>query len=300
MKYRILSLYILLFSCSIQSKEIAITFDDAPRSNSHYFSGAERTKRIINELKQHDTKAMFFVTTKNLNAKTQQRIDNYHNAGHPLANHSQSHLWLHRTPVKEYIQDILVADKKLAHYKNFQKLYRFPFLDEGRTIEKRDALRQFLKSNGYKNGYVTIDNYDWYMDSLFQKATKDKLRLNKEKLRSFYVDTLVSAANYYNDLAVKHLERSPKHLLLLHENDLAALFIGDLITALKKDGWKIIPPLKAYEDPIATQIPDTLFNGQGRIAALIAEKGVPRKQLIHFSEDEAKLKQLFETDVVTQ
>ena len=31
-------------------------------------------------------------------------------------------------------------------------------------------MRAHLVAAGYVNGYVTVDNYDWYLDRLFQKA----------------------------------------------------------------------------------------------------------------------------------
>jgi peptidoglycan-N-acetylglucosamine deacetylase len=80
--------------------------------------------------------------------------------------------------------------------------------------------------------------------------------------------------------------------LLLHENDLAALFVGDLIQLLKGKGWKIISPEDAYADPIASEIPDVLFNGQGRVGAIAYSKGWKPADLIQQSEDEAYLDKL--------
>ena len=69
-------------------------------------------------------------------------------------------------------------------------------------------------------------------------------------------------------MAKEVLGRSPKHVLLLHENDLAALFIKDLIKHIRESGGKIISPAEAYKDPIADFIPNVLMNNQGRIAAI--------------------------------
>ena len=62
-------------------------------------------------------------------------------------------------------------------------------------------------------------------------------------------------------------------MLLLHENDLASLFITDLVKFIRGKGWTIISPAEAYRDPIATAIPDVLLNNQGRVAALAKENG---------------------------
>ena len=64
-------------------------------------------------------------------------------------------------------------------------------------------------------------------------------------------------------------------MLLLHENDLAALCLDTLIEKIKVKGWKIISPVDAIKDPIYSKRPNTLFNGNGQIAALYHEaKGV--------------------------
>ena len=93
-------------------------------------------------------------------------------------------------------------------------------------------------------------------------------------------------------VAVKKLGRSPRHVLLLHENDLAALYLGDLVKKLRKTGWKIISPERAFQDPIASVEPDTLVLGQGRVIALATAKGYtgPGRRW----EDEAMLQQEFE------
>ena len=78
------------------------------------------------------------------------------------------------------------------------------------------------------------------MDSLFQQAVKDKKIINFSQLKKFYVETIMKSIEFYNELGTKNLSATPKHVLLLHENDLAALFISDLVKELRNKGWKII------------------------------------------------------------
>ena len=49
--------------------------------------------------------------------------------------------------------------------------------------------------------------------------------------------------------------------------------LAPLVSALRADGWHIVPTVEAYEDPIAARDPDTLWLGQGRVAALAAGDG---------------------------
>lgn len=113
-------------------------------------------------------------------------------------------------------------------------------------------------------------------------------------MKQVYVESLWSSIKFYDNIAQQVLGRSPKHILLLHENDLAALFIADLAEFIKAKGGKIISPQEAYTDPIADMVPDVLFNNQGRIAAIARSKGYAVRQLVHESEDVKFLDDLFE------
>jgi len=102
----------------------------------------------------------------------------------------------------------------------------------------------------------------------------------------------MSAVAFYDNVAIEALERSPAHMLLLHENDLAALFIGDLVAELRKQGWQIIHPDDVYTDPIAEIEPSTLITGQGRVAALAVDAGTDPRTLTHLSIEEDQIDQL--------
>lgn len=285
-----LAYLILLVSFTARSQEIALTFDDAPTADGLIYSGPERTQRIVHTLKKHRIEEVaFFVMTSNIDAQGQSRLKTYSEAGHLLANHSHKHLRIHQAGTRSYIADIKTADSILSLLSGYTKWFRYPFLDEGRSPGARDSIRFALKDLNLTNGYVTVDNYDWYLNHLLAIAKEEKKTIDMDVMRDIYIDHIYSSIQFYDQVAQTHLGRSPKHVLLLHENDLAALFLDDLIAFLKTKGWKIISPRDAYRDPIANQIPDVLFNGQGRVAAIARAKGVPARDLIQHSEDEVYL-----------
>lgn len=255
--------------------EIALSFDDAPRGRSEYFTGLERTEALIKSLQDVDvSQVVFFCNSDKIDYHNgRKRLEMYIDAGHLLANHSHSHPDLNKTDAKTYIENIREADDSLKSFSSFVKWFRYPMLHEGNTRSVRDSVRNALAEMGYINGYVTVDNYDWHMERLFQRALRDDKKVDFDKLRDAYISILWSAIEFYDNMAVKALDRSPKHVLLFHENDLAALFIDDLVIHIRNKGWKIISPTEAYTDPIATHIPDVLENGQGRVAAIAREKG---------------------------
>lgn len=292
---KILLFTITLFcSFSSFSQEIALTFDDAPSGDGAIYTGMQRTSRIIETLKKHEVKqSAFFVITSQINGDGLQRLKMYSDAGHLLANHSHSHNWISAMGTSNYIHDIQKADSILkATTLRYEPWYRYPFLDEGRTKTSRDSIRAALATVPLMNAYITIDNYDWYINSAMSKAIKTNTKINYKELKEFYLNHVWNSIQFYDNIGRQVLGRSPKHVLLLHENDLAALFLGDLIQLLKDKGWKIISPEEAYTDPIAKEIPDVLFNGQGRVGAIAFAKGLKPSALVQQSEDETYLDRL--------
>jgi peptidoglycan/xylan/chitin deacetylase (PgdA/CDA1 family) len=224
----------------------------------------------------------------------EDRIRAYAAAGHVIANHTASHPWLSRTDVGDYMADVDRAEAWLQGRAGHRPWFRFPYLDEGRRDRaKRDAVRVALRERGLMNAYVTVDNYGWHLDGLASRAKREGRPMSLQGLRDLYVETLVQAAELIDDIAVRALGRSPAHVLLLHETDIAGLFVEDLVEGLRAAGWEIVTMDEAYADPIATREPDTWFLGGGRVAALAHEKGWEPQTLVHERTDEAVLERLF-------
>lgn len=275
--------------------QIALTFDDAPTGQGTLLSGPERTRMLIEGLSEGGVSgAMFFVLTRHITDEADAaRLRAYTDAGHVLANHSHSHAWLRETQAATYLQDIDRAADILADYDSVAAFFRFPYLDEGNTPERRLAVQDGLRARGLQNGYVTVDTYDWYMQSMLNDAVSAGHDIDMDVLGAVYVDALLQGIEFYDDVAKDQLGRSPRHVLLLHENDLAALFVPDLIAALRATGWDIIPAQDAFDDPISQIVPATEFNGQGRIAAIAHAQGLPRRDLVSPMEEELILQQIF-------
>lgn len=291
-------------------KQIALTYDDGPLGKGPRYSGRERTDALISQLAEAKTGSVaFFVTTRGLDqAEGVDRIADYAAAGHLIANHSDQHVRASQSSTEDYVADIDRAEARLNRFENRRPWFRFPYLDEGGAIadaqssEKRDALRAALAHRGLLSGYVTIDTYDWHIDALWSDAVRGGRTTNMEALSRVYVDMVVDAAAHYDDLAVAVLGRRPVQVLLLHENDLAASFTTDLVQALRADGWEIVDPDSAFADPIASELPKTLFSGMGRISALAADHGMSdRETLDHWGvsqvaiEDRIRSTGAFET-----
>lgn len=291
---RFFTLCILLTPISSEAREIALTFDDAPTPDSALMSGSERTSKLIAALKQAKVPdAMIFVKADYLNFETSNRLRQYTDAGFHLASHSFAHHSANQLSVNDYALDAYKAHLALKPFSNVLHFHRFPYLHYGKNLVDINQLQDLLTELGYKDGYVTVDNFDWYISALITKAVEEKKIVNYEKARDFYVDSLYESIEFYDAIAKKTLNRSPRHVLLLHENDAAALFIGDLIRHLRSKGWKIISPQQAYKDPIAKKFPQVVFHKQGRVAAIASSKGIPEAELRHPSENEHYISHAF-------
>lgn len=303
---RLLVIALALLAAPAQAeKRIAISFDDVPRHAGGFMTPDERAIALIAALAEAGVEqAGFFVTTGNLEepdgAGGEARIRAYAAAGHAIANHSHGHLWYHQTEIPDYIADLDRAEAWLKDMPGRRPWFRFPYLDEGRDAVRRDAMRAALKQRGLINGYVTIDNYDWHLEGLAARAAEQGRVISRDALRDLYVETLVGTANFYEDMAQETLGRSPAHVLLLHETDIAAMFMVDLVTALRADGWTIVTMDEAYRDPIARVEPDTLFLGGGRLSAIAAAAGKQPQQLVYERTNEEVLTRLFEERVIVQ
>lgn len=268
-------------SPAMAQKRIALTFDDVPRGRGPFFTPDERTTRLIAELRKARVRqAAFFITPGNLGKPDgiggERRIYAYVRAGHVIANHSFAHRHLTEVSAADYVADIDQAEAWLKGRAGYRPWFRFPFLNEGRGDKaKRDAVRAALKARGLLNGYVTVDGADWNLEGLTAKAVAAGKPIDRPALRDLYVETMVQAAEYNDALAQRAIGRSPVHVLLLHETDLAALYIGDLVKGLRKAGWAIMTADQAFADPIARLTPD-VPSAQGTLTEALAwERGLP-------------------------
>lgn len=273
-------LFLMLTPAAAQ-KRIALTFDDAPRQAGGFMAPDARSKMLVRALRKARVKqAAFFVTVGNLGkpgtGDGTANIARYVAAGHVIANHSFAHQRLSGMAAAEYLADIDQAEAWLKGRAGYRPWFRYPFLDEGgKDKAKRDAVRAGLAARGLANGYVTAESSDWNIESLAAAARKDGETLDMAALRDLYVESHVEAAEYYDALAVKVLGRSPAHVMLLHETDIAAMFVDDLVKALRAKGWEIVTADEAFADPIRELHPDTPF-AQGTLTEALAwEKGLP-------------------------
>jgi len=272
-----------------QAPQMAITMDDfAWSGNSVRLTGDERNQAILKAFSSRSLKAALFVRASNIdNDKGKVLLKDWDRAGHLIGNHSYSHWYYNSAKITSaaFEQDILRGEALLKDYPRFRKIFRFPYLKEGETPAKRDALRSFLSAQGYRTGHVTIDASDWIVDDRLRKRLTKDPNADLAPYRDFYLAHMWERAIYYDDLARRALGRSVKHTILMHFSLLNALFLGDLMDMFKSKGWQLIDAEAAFRDPVFAARPNIVPAGESIIWAVAKETGRFDKALRYPGED---------------
>ncbi len=254
-------------------REVAITMDDFGLGADAGLA-EQRTRAILSAFRAHSIRSAIFVTGKNVDSDLGQRLLKlWNDDGHMICNHTYSHHDYASSLFAEYTADVLRCEALIKNHKQFRKLFRFPYLNEGTTAEQRDRMRAWLTDHGYRNGAVTIDASDWYIDERLQKRLDIKRDADTSGYRNYYLQHILDRSNYYEDLAVRTIGRRIKHTLLIHHNTLNALYLGDILDQYTRLGWTLIDAEEAYTDPLFKLQPSTLPAGDSLVLALAIQKG---------------------------
>lgn len=273
-----LSLFLAVSAHAAEPKRIALTFDDVPRTSGAFFDDEERTMRLLRQLEvARVEQAAFFVNPGRIADRpgSEDRIARYVAAGHVIANHTATHPRLQAVEVDAFFADVDTAEAWLRGREGRRPWMRYPYLDEGGPrLEKRDAARAELVKRKLLKAWVTVDASDWHTEAAVRDAVAAGRRIDFDKLGRFYVERHVASAQFADDLARRTIGRSPPHVMLLHETDIAALYVADLVAALRAAGWEIVAADEAYADPVYREQPETEFATGTLFEQLAWAKGI--------------------------
>ena len=270
------------------AQSVCLSFDDGPDiTQTEPMTPSERNAALLIALNAKKVSSILFVAGVRVDSKEGLAlVRDWGEAGHLIANHTYSHGYFpaKKWPLEAFEADTLKNEALLKGFPNYTRLFRFPFLKEGDTKEKRDGFRQFLKAHDYRVGCVSIDASDWYYDQRLRAWLKAHPKADPALFKKPYLDHLWGRAQYYDGLSNRVLGRSVKHVLLLHHNLINALFISDVIELFREKGWEIIDPMKAFADPVYAREPKVLPAGESILWSLAKQRGV--KGLRYPAEDD--------------
>ena len=268
--------------------QVALTLDDPTLSLGSVIRWQEANSRILKAISDKGVRAALFVCGMRVDeADGAKLLSAWDQAGHLICNHSYSHKFYgQQTSYADYAVDFLKNEKVIAPFHNRTALFRYPFLKEGDTADKRDRFRALLKERGCRVGHVTIDASDWYVSQRYLDQLSKKPKTTIAPYRDYLIAHLLDRAAFYRQLALDVLDRDIRHTLLMHFNPLNAFVLPEVMSAFATAGWQWIDASLAFEDPVFRSQPQTLPAGESLVWALAKETGRFEDRLRYPGEDE--------------
>jgi lysophospholipase L1-like esterase len=237
------------------SQRIAITFDDLPAHGS--LPAGETRMEVISKIiaalrDAHAPPTYGFVNGARLQEHPADAavLEAWHSAGNPLGNHTWSHMNLNQHSLEEFEQDVVGNEPALASVmKNDEwHWFRYPYLAEGGTPEKKAGLRDFLRQRGYKIAAVTMSfgDYLWNEPYARCKAKEDEAAI--ETLESTYLSAADESIAYYRSMSQTLYQRDISYVLLMHVGAFDAEMLPKLLQLYRAKGFQFVTLPEAESD----------------------------------------------------
>lgn len=239
------------------SMELAITVDDLPANGAipAHTSRIEIAQKILAVFEKHHINGVYgFINgnTVNNTPKGFAILHEWIKRNHALGNHTYHHLDLAKTEINRYITDIQKNDLILKQLvlDNDYHYFRYPFLAEGNTLEKRNAIRHYLFKNGYKIAPVTVDFFEYEWNDPYVRCLNKQDKKSIAWLKKTYLENANNALIISHELANMLFHRDIKNVLLIHINAFTAEMLDELLTNFEKQNIKFISLQDALNDPV--------------------------------------------------
>jgi peptidoglycan/xylan/chitin deacetylase (PgdA/CDA1 family) len=235
---------------------VALTFDDLP-IHSALPPGTTRSDiagSIVAALRSAKAPPVYgFVNAKGLQdaPETAEFLQIWRAAGHPLGNHTFSHMDLHKNTVEAFEQDVLAGEPPLraAMGEEDWRWFRYPYLREGETLEKRKAVAAFLKDRGYRVAEVTLSFDDYAYNDPYARCLARRDSGGVEWLKESYLTRAAASLAEGQRAAREIYGRDIAHVMLLHVGAFQMVMLPRLLDLLQEKGFTLVTLPEAQADP---------------------------------------------------
>jgi peptidoglycan/xylan/chitin deacetylase (PgdA/CDA1 family) len=266
-----LVLVILGISALCAAQKLAITMDDLPLNGllPPGVTRVETTKDVLAILKKRHVPPVYgFVNAKRLerNADGAEALKLWA-AQEPVGNHTYSHMDLETNPAEAFERDIEENEpalELLAATDNWHWL-RYPYLHEGDTVEKRRAVRLYLKARGYSIAQVSLDWEDYLWNTAYARCVTKNDTKAIAWLRSSYLNTASEFIDLGREQAKLIYGHDINHVLLMHLGAFSSTILPDALDLLKKKGFKLVTLEEAQNDEAYEGDPDVGLHDAGTL-----------------------------------
>jgi len=259
----LLLLVALLVIAPLRAQQIAITFDDLPE-HGDLPPGVTRlqvARSILSTLKaEHIPPVYGFVNAVALEDTPDEMavLSAWRAAGQMLGNHTYSHPRLTDSTVTQYEADIARDESLLTKLMVGQDWhwFRYPYLREGETLAKRDAIRAYLEQKGYRTAQVSLNFEDHMWNDPYARCSEKHDLKAIASLKQSYLAAAVQSITDFRDVTHTLYGRDISYVLLLHFGAFDAKMLPDLITLLRRRGFTFTTLPEAMKDSVYREDPN--------------------------------------------
>ena len=236
--------------------QVAFTFDDLPAHapKPQITSRVAVAQSVLDTLKREKLPPVYgFVNGYKvaLQPKWLRILQMWHDAGEPLGNHTWSHPELDVSTVGEYETEIAENEPILKQVDpgGDWHWFRFPYLEEGDTVEKREAIRGYLKVHGYRTAEVSMDFQDYMWNDPYQRCMDKHRYADVAWLHDSYLQAADQSIAVYRTLSQRVYGHDIPYVLLMHLGAFDAKMLPELIALFRQRGFEFVTLEQAQADP---------------------------------------------------
>jgi peptidoglycan-N-acetylglucosamine deacetylase len=263
--------FVFLVLCgACLAQKVAITFDDLPLNGElpPGVTRAETAKNVLAILKKRHVPPVYgFINAKRLEGSADgAEALKLWAAQEPVGNHTYSHMDLEQNTAEAYEREIEENEPVLELLKGDAKDWhwlRYPYLHEGDTVEKRRAIRAYLKAHGYRIAQVTLDWEDYLWNFAYARCAAKKDTKSIEWLRATYLSTASEFIDLGRAQAKLIYGDEINYVLLMHLGAFSSTILPDALDLLKKKGFQLVTLEEAESDAAYEGDPDVGLHDAG-------------------------------------
>jgi peptidoglycan/xylan/chitin deacetylase (PgdA/CDA1 family) len=143
--------------------------------------------------------------------------------------------------------------------------FRYPYLWEGDTLEKRHAVRRYLQVHKYHIAQVTLDFEDYLWNGPYARCAEKNDTASIEWLKSSYMSTATEYIALGQTMSKLVYGRDIRHVLLLHIGGFETVMLPQLLDFLKRQGFKFVTLPEAEKDAAYQSDPDVALKDGGTL-----------------------------------
>lgn len=236
--------------------DVAVTVDDlsvhGPLPAGMSWSGIARSH--LATLGRHRVpQAWGFVNGKRLVEQPESAavLDEWRRAGHPLGNHTYSHLGLSQAAsLQAWIDDAQAGEPAIAlRMGNADwRVLRFPFLDGGAEPARHDGAAAWLKSQGYRIADVSLSFDDWAYAETYARCMDQGDQAAIAAMKAGYLQRVDAIIARNRALSRRVYGRVIPQVLLTHMGAWGAATLPEVLARLDAAGARYVTLEHAQAD----------------------------------------------------